>query len=75
MYYSLSVVNMYIVFSFTESRDSAVGIATGYGLDDQRVGVRVLVGARIFASPCRPDRLWGPRSLLFNGHRGLFPRG
>jgi hypothetical protein len=25
-------------------RDSAVGIATGYGLDDQGVGVRVLVG-------------------------------
>jgi hypothetical protein len=22
------------------SRDSAVGIATGYGLDDQRIGVR-----------------------------------
>jgi hypothetical protein len=25
----------------TESRDSAVGIATGYGMDDQGVGVRV----------------------------------
>jgi hypothetical protein len=26
----------------------AVGIAAGYGLDDQEVGVRVPVGARIF---------------------------
>jgi hypothetical protein len=46
-----------------------VGIATGYGLDDQRVGVRVPVGARIFSSPCYSDRLWGPPSLLLNGYR------
>jgi hypothetical protein len=30
------------------SRDSAVGIATGHGLDDGRVAVRVPVGSRIF---------------------------
>jgi hypothetical protein len=41
---------------FNESRDSSVGIATGYGLDDQGVGFRVQVGARILNSPCRPDR-------------------
>jgi hypothetical protein len=29
-------------------RDSVVGIATGYGLDDREVGDRVLVGSRIF---------------------------
>jgi hypothetical protein len=39
--------------------DSAVGIATGYGLDDQGVGVQVPVGSRIFSSPSRPDWLWG----------------
>jgi hypothetical protein len=39
------------------SRDSAVGVSTGYGLDDQGVGVRVLVGLRIFSSPQRPDKL------------------
>jgi hypothetical protein len=28
-----------------------------------------------FTSPYRPDRLWGPPSLLYNGYRELFPRG
>jgi hypothetical protein len=42
------------------SRDSIVGTATGYGLDDRGVGVRVPLGSRIFSYPRRPDRLWGP---------------
>jgi hypothetical protein len=50
--------------------DSVVGIATGYGLDDRGIGVRVPVGSRIFSFPQRPDRLWGPPSLLSNGYRG-----
>jgi hypothetical protein len=28
------------------------------------------VGARSFISPCRPDLLWGPPSLLWNGYGG-----
>jgi hypothetical protein len=56
------------------NRDSAVGIATGYALDSRGVGVRVPVVAR-FSSPRRPDRLWGPPSLLSNGYRRIFIRG
>jgi hypothetical protein len=52
-------------------RDSSVGIATRYGLDDRGVGVRDPVGSRIFSSPRRRDRLWGPPNLLFNGYRGV----
>jgi hypothetical protein len=52
------------------SRDSSVGIATGYGLDGWGVGVPVPGGARFFSSPRRPDRLCGPPSLLFNEYRG-----
>jgi hypothetical protein len=57
------------------SWDNSVGIATIYWLDDRGVGVRVLVGSRIFTSPCRPDRLWVPPNLLSNRYRGLYPRG
>jgi hypothetical protein len=46
--------------SYGGSRDSSVGIATGYGLDDREVGVRFPEGSRILSSPCRRDRLWGP---------------
>jgi hypothetical protein len=55
------------------SWDSVVGIATGYWLDDQGVGVRVPKGTRIFSSLSLPDRSWGPPSLLSNRYRGLFP--
>jgi hypothetical protein len=56
------------------SRDSAVGIANGYGLHDRGVGVRVPVGSRISSNPRSPDRPWDPPNLLSNGYRGLFPR-
>jgi hypothetical protein len=53
------------------NRDSAVGIATGYGLDDQGVGVRVPVGSRIFFSKSsrlalgstQPPIQWVPGAL------------
>jgi hypothetical protein len=50
-------------------------ILTGRGLDGRGVGVRLLVGARVFSSPQRPDRFWGPPSLLYNGYRRHFGRG
>jgi hypothetical protein len=42
---------------FKRSRDSVVGIATSYGLDDRGVGLRVPIGSRIFSSPDRSDWL------------------
>jgi hypothetical protein len=32
-----------------------VGTPTGYGLDDRKIGVRVLIGSRIFTSLYRPE--------------------
>jgi hypothetical protein len=57
------------------SRDSAVGIATGYGLDDVGVAVRVPVDSRMFSSPLRRDWLWDPSSLLSSGYQELFLGG
>ena len=48
---------------------SSVGIATDYGLDGP--GIESPVGAKFSA---RPDRPWGPPSLLYNGYR-VFPGG
>jgi hypothetical protein len=53
----LGFVDLTVTTAQTMSRDSAVGIVTGYGLDDQGVGVRVLVAGSFFTSPRRPERL------------------
>jgi hypothetical protein len=47
-------------------RDSSVGIATGYGLDEQGGGRQFESrnGQKIFTFPYRPDRVWGPPNLL-----------
>jgi hypothetical protein len=47
-------MNCIIMNSSVMSRDSVVGIATGYGLDDREVGVRVQVGSGIFSTSSRP---------------------
>jgi hypothetical protein len=49
---------------------SSVGIATGYGLDGP--GIENPGGGEIFST--RPDRPWGPPSLLYNVYR-VFPGG
>jgi hypothetical protein len=51
----------------------AVGIATGYGLDDQGVGVQVLVGSRIFSTSSRPDL--GSTQPPIQWVLGAFPQG
>jgi hypothetical protein len=56
-----------------KNRGSAVGIATGYRLDDRRVRVRVPLASRIFTSPYRPDQIRGPPNLLSDGYWVLFP--
>jgi hypothetical protein len=52
-----------------EIRNSAVNIATGYGLDGRRIGVQVPVGARIFSTslrqflgPTQPPVQWVPEA-------------
>jgi hypothetical protein len=57
------------------SRNNAVGIATGYGLDGRGFKVRVPAVATFLSSPRRTDRFWGPPSVLSNGYRGIFPGG
>jgi hypothetical protein len=56
---------------YSGNRGSAVGISTGYGLDDR---VRVSVRLRIFTSAYHSDRLWG-LSNLPNGTGVSFLRG
>jgi hypothetical protein len=70
-----SNTSYYSIYLILKSRDSVVCIATGYGLDERGFGVRVPVGSRIFFSPRRPDRLWGPPSLLTNGTMRFFHGG
>jgi hypothetical protein len=62
------------IWNTIRSRHRVVIIATGYRLDDRGIGVRIPVESRIFSSPRRPDRLWGPPSILPNGYRKFFPR-
>jgi hypothetical protein len=57
----------------TESRDNAVGIATGYGLDGRGVGVRDPEGVELFSSPRRPDRFWDYPASYPTGIRGSLP--
>jgi hypothetical protein len=48
------MISAYFFKQFENIGGSAVGITTGYGLDDRGVRVRAQVAARIFTSPYRP---------------------
>jgi hypothetical protein len=55
----------------SESRDSSVGIALGYGLDDRGCRVRFPTGLRFFFSSLpRPEWFWDPPSLLSDEYQG-----
>jgi hypothetical protein len=59
---------------FSEIRDSVLGIATGYRLDDRGFGVRVPVGARIFSSTLSTPFL-GPTQPPIQGVPGPLSPG
>jgi hypothetical protein len=54
--------------NYLMNRDSSVGTATGYGLNDWcSIPGR---GKKLFTCPQCLDRLWGPPSLPCNGYEG-----
>jgi hypothetical protein len=70
----------FILFLFSpyaaKSRDSPVGVALGYGLDDRGYRVRFPEGAgNFFSSPPRPERLWGPPKPLIQWVPGALSLG
>jgi hypothetical protein len=61
---------------YLRSRDSCyVGLATGLLAGGRRSLSSSPSGSRIVTSPCRPNRLWRPPNLLYNGYRGSFLEG
>jgi hypothetical protein len=58
-----------------KNRDSAVGIATGYGLDGRGVGVRVPVGAWFFPLHVIQTVLGAHPASYPTGTGGSFPWG
>jgi hypothetical protein len=60
--------------SVTVMYNSAVGIATGYELDDQGAGVRVPVRVKIFTTLCRPDRRSSSQGVKLTTHLQLVTR-
>jgi hypothetical protein len=59
-----------------KSRDSSVGIATDYGLDDRIIGVRIPVGAGNFSLRHRVQTGSGAHPVSYPmGTRGSFPGG
>jgi hypothetical protein len=71
----LWLLHLLPTYSLSGSRDSSVGIATGYRLDGRGVAVRVPVGAKFVSSSRRPDWFWRPLSLLSNRYWGCFRGG
>jgi hypothetical protein len=60
---------IFLVLISVSGPGSSVGIVTDYGMDGPGIESG---GGAIFR--IRPDRPWGPSSLLYNGYR-VFPGG
>ena len=67
--YACTSWNLYFYILILRSRDSSVDISTRYELDGPGIESR---WGDIYRT--RPDRPWGPPSLLYNGYR-VFPGG
>jgi hypothetical protein len=66
----------YCATLFTQSHDSSVGIALGYGLDDQVSTVRFPAGAGNFFLHHRVQNDSGTHPAFYPmGNRGSFPGG
>jgi hypothetical protein len=65
----LHTVLYYIILLEPVYQSRCSNLATGWTVRGSNPGR----GKIFFSSPKRPDGLWGPPSLLFNGYRGFFP--
>jgi hypothetical protein len=57
------------------SRDSSVGIASGLWAGRPCFFSPLQGLGKFFSASPRPDRLWGPPSLLSSGYQGFLPPG
>jgi hypothetical protein len=72
----ISPLNFYSSLVTKKSRDSSVGIALGYGLDDRGSGVRFPAGAGNFSLHHRVKNGSGAYPASYPmGTRGFFPGG
>jgi hypothetical protein len=60
------------LFLFCSLFNGNICIASGYGMDDRGVRVRVPVGVRIITSPCHPRPALGPTQPTIQWVRGAF---